>query len=383
MLKKDQQAWISHLKDINHPTPFIVTDLDIVRNNVRSLKKYLPRIDFYYAIKSNADPEIISAIDGMVAGYDIASLGELSHLQKLGVDSARVLYSNPVKIPEHISKTYKQGVNFYAFDSMDEIKKLSKDAPGSNVYLRIKVSDYGSKFPLSKKFGVDPLHAVAYMDTAADAGLNPYGLSFHVGSQSENHHTWTVAFETCGEIIRRLEKSGINIQMVNIGGGFPAVYTERIGSLSQLARTINKAIDKHIPPHVRIVAEPGRSVSATGSVIVSSVIGRETRSDSEWIFLDMGVFQGLLEPLEMSSWKYPIFTDYGRKANAFSKSFVLTGPTCDAYDTLGLDYELPSTLKMGDRVYIGSAGAYTTEYASNFNGFNPPKKYYINKENIK
>ncbi len=380
MLKKDQQAWISQLKDINKPTPFMVTDLNVAKDNVKVLNKYMPRLEVFYAIKSNSDPEIIQKIDNTVHGYDIASLGEFRHLQKLGISADRMLYSNPVKIPKHIKETYDDGLRFYAFDSMDEIRKLSQHAPGSNVYLRLKVSDYGSKFPLSKKFGVDPLHAVAYMDTAAEAGLVPYGLSFHVGSQSENPHTWAAAFEACGDIIKKLAKNDIHIKMVNIGGGFPAIYTERITTIPQLARTINKSIDKYIPEGVRVVAEPGRFISGTSSVIVTSVIGRESRSDTDWIFLDMGVFQGLMEPLEMSSWKYPVFTDYGKKAKAFSKSFVLTGPTCDAYDTIGLDYELPSTLKMGDRLYIGSTGAYTMEYGSNFNGFEQPKQYYIGKD---
>ncbi|MDQ5972246.1 MAG: Type PLP-dependent enzyme [Patescibacteria group bacterium] len=380
VLKKEQQAWITRLKGMPHKTPFMVTDLAIVHENAKVITEALPRVGIYYAIKSNSDERIIETIDPIVAGYDIASLGEYKHLKNLGVASERMLYSNPVKIPEHIQKTYEGGVRHFAFDSMDEISKLSTYAPGSEVYLRIKVSDYGSRFPLSKKFGVDPLHAVAYMDMAAEKGLKPTGLAFHVGSQSENPHSWAVAFETCGEIIKKLSAVGIDISFINIGGGFPASYTERINSLKQIADIINKSITKHIPDHVKIVAEPGRFISATSSVIVTSVIGRETRGSSDWLFIDMGVFQGLLEPLEIDSWRYPIFTNYGKKAAAFSKSFVLTGPTCDAYDTLGLDYELPSNLKMGDRLYIGSAGAYTKVYASNFNGFSPPKTYYLENQ---
>jgi ornithine decarboxylase len=377
MLKKEQQTWITSLKKLHHKTPFIVTDLGIIRDNVCTIKKYLPNVGIYYAIKSNSDPNIIRTIDKYVDGYDIASLGEFEQLQGLGVASDRMLYSNPVKIPEHIDKTYQQGINYYAFDSIDEINKLAELAPGANVYLRLKVSDYGSRFPLSSKFGLDPLHAVAYMDTAAEKGLNPCGLAFHVGSQSENPHTWEVAFETAGKVIQKLSNAGIDITFLNIGGGFPASYTDRIASIRQTANVINKSIEKHIPKGVRVVAEPGRYISATSSVTVTSVIGRENRGGSDWLFLDMGVFQGLMEPLEIDGWRYPIFTDYGRKAGNFSKPFVLTGPTCDAYDTIGLGYELPSNLKMGDRMYIGSTGAYTLVYSSNFNGFQPPKTYYL------
>lgn len=377
MLKKEQQAWIARLKAMHYPTPFMVTDLDRIYRNTQTIKKALPSVGIYYAIKSNADSRIIQTLDGLVDGYDIASLGEFNHLASLGVKPDRMLYSNPVKIPEHIKKTRQAGIQYYAFDSMDEINKLSSLAPGANVYLRLKVSDYGSRFPLSKKFGVDPLHAVAYMDMAAEKGLNPCGLAFHVGSQSENPHTWAVAFETCGKVIEKLANAGIEVNFLNIGGGFPASYTERITTINQIAKVINSSIAKHIPSHIRVVAEPGRYISAESSVAVTTVIGRENRAGSDWIFLDMGVFQGLLEPLEIEAWRYPIFTDYGRKAAAFARSFVLTGPTCDAYDTLGLDYELPSNLKLGDRLYIGSVGAYSMVYSSKFNGFEPPKTYYL------
>lgn len=377
MLLKDQQGWLKTLQKMNYPTPFKVMDLSRARARVLELKHFLPSVEIYYAIKSCNDGKLIEAIDDVVSGYDIASLGELEQLESMGIGTERMLYSNPVKIPSHIKGSAEKGVNYYAFDSVDEIKKLSEYAPGSNVYLRVKVSDYGSKFPLSKKFGVPALHAVALMATAKEHGLNPCGLAFHVGSQSENPHTWAAAFEVCGETIKKLEHAGIHITMLNIGGGFPTHYTDRIASMRQIAKTINTSIQAHIPDHVRIVAEPGRYICADSSVIVTSIIARENRGGNEWLFLDMGVFQGLMECLEMENWRYPIFTDHGRRATNYSQEYVLTGPTCDAYDTIGFDYSLPSTMKMDDRLYIGVSGAYTSVYESNFNGFSPPKTYYI------
>lgn len=382
MLKKEQQRWLDIVSNNQHPTPYMLTDLQLFRNNVKLLQELLPRVAVFYAVKSRSDSEVIRALDDLVVGYDIASLGEYKMLADLGVSADRMLYSNPVKIPEHIAGTHKAGVKYFAFDSLDEAKKIASIAPGSNVYLRVKVSDYGSKFPLSSKFGVDPLHAVAYADTAKELGLNVCGLSFHVGSQSENPKTWSAAIKTAGQIIKRLEAAHIEITMVNMGGGFPAVYTEPIASIQEMAEVINQAIDKHLPPDVHIVAEPGRFVSANTSLIVTSVLAREHRGGAEWLFVDMGVFQGLMEPLEMSDWKYPVFSIYGKDAHEFSKPFVLTGPTCDAYDTIGLNYSLPSNIKVGDQVFIGMTGAYTTVYASNFNGFPPPDIYYLPVQDI-
>lgn len=379
MEKVEQGQWLQQLKNLDHPTPFKVMDTSIAVDRVKKLKQLMPRVEVFYAVKSCSNRELIEAIDSYVAGYDIASRGEFDYLTGLGVGPERLLYSNPVKIPSHIRETYEAGARFYAFDSTDEIKKLADDAPDSQTYLRVKVSDYGSIFPLSSKFGVDPINVVAYVDTAEDHGLNVTGLSFHVGSQSDNPQSWETAFETCGDLIRRLENNGTKITMLNIGGGFPADYTEKIPAIEKIAETINKSIEKHIPADVRIVAEPGRYVSAETSVIVASVIGREHRGSSNWLFTDMGVFQGLIEPLEMPELRYPIFTDYS--ASASKVPMTVTGPTCDAYDTLGFDYELPKALQIGDRIYIGTTGAYTDVYESKFNGFEPPKTYYIN--NIK
>lgn len=379
MTQKEEASWTNELQNMNYETPFQVTKLSKLRENVEEFKTYLPRVELFYAVKSFSHPEVIKAIDDLVDGYDIASLGEHKMLKELGVAPRRVLFSNPVKVPEHIQITFRDGITHYAFDGLSEIKKLAQLAPGSDVYLRIKVSDYGSAFPLSKKFGADLLHAVTFMDMARDMGLNPCGLAFHVGSQSINMQSWHAAFEIAGDTIKRLKAIGIDITMVDIGGGFPKTYVGPAPSMKQVAKTINACIDEFIPEGVRVVAEPGRFISADASVIASSVIGREHRSGEEWLFLDMGVFQGLMECLEMNDWRYPVFTDghSATESSLYSRPFTLTGPTCDAYDTIGFDYMLPPAMDVGDRVYFGVAGAYTTVYESNFNGFDPPNKYFI------
>lgn len=356
-------------------TPFVVTDLGKVKENVSNFKKLLPQVKVHYAVKANAEPRIIQQLDSLVSGYDIASLGELDLLLKQGVEPSRMLYSNPVKLPSHIKGAYKKGVRYFVFDSVTEVEKLAKYAPGSDVHLRLKVSDYGSKFPLSKKFGIDQTHALDYCSFAQDAGLKVKGLTFHVGSQSENLQVWENALEIAGKTIDRLHKKGIRIEYLNLGGGFPADYGEPTPSLKEVSSTINKSLAKFIPSNISLLAEPGRYIVADASVLVTSVIGREHRSGTDWLYLDVGAFQGLIEPLEIKGWRYPIYTD--KNPAGYKKDFVLSGPTCDPYDTIGQDYHLPSDINVGDRLYIGSVGAYTFVYASHFNGFDPPKMYYM------
>ncbi|MBC7708415.1 type III PLP-dependent enzyme [Polaromonas sp.] len=359
-------------------TPYIVTDINKITKNLDGFAQHLPDVGVYYAIKANRDLPVLRAIDSDVRGFDIASLGELNLLMKIGIDPSRIFFSNPVKIPRHVKAAYKMGVRYYAFDSVNEIAKLAKYAPGSNVYLRLKVSDNGSKFPLSKKFGLDALYAADYCSLAQDAGLNVMGITFHVGSQSENLQAWQTAIELVGKTIDSLEARDIHITMVNLGGGFPADYGEPIPLLKDIAGCIKQAQKDFLPENVELMAEPGRYVVANSSVMVTSVIGREHRSGSDWLYLDVGTFQGLIEPLEMPGWKYPVWSN--KRAGGSDKSFVLTGPTCDAYDTIGFDYTLPSDLTVGDKIYIGAVGAYTSVYATRFNGFLPPKTYYIGLE---
>lgn len=367
---------LSSSKWNNTATPFVVTDLSKVEENTTNFKKFLPKIKPYYALKANSDPRIIQRLDKLIAGYDISSLGELNLLMKQGINASRALYSNPVKPPSHIKGAYEKGVRHFAFDSVIEIDKLAKYAPGSNVYLRLKVSDYGSKFPLSKKFGVNQIHAVDYCTLAKDAGLNVKGITFHVGSQSENIQIWKTALEMAGKTIEKLRNKGIKIEFLNLGGGFPADYGEPVPALPEVAAAITEGINKFVPSGIELLAEPGRYIVANTSILVASVIGLEHRSGADWMYLDVGTFQGLIEPLEMKDWRYPIYTD--KNPAGYKKDFVLSGPTCDAYDTLGSDYLLPSDMNVGDRVYIGAVGAYCLVYASNFNGFDPPKVYYIN-----
>lgn len=377
MTKNIRKDWLEKIKSYEaKPTPYVLTDLNIIEENARQLKSLLDDVKIYYAVKSNSNPEILKRLDKIVDGYDIASLGEWEQLRSSGVSPDRILFSNPVKVPDHIEKTYQDGLRYYALDSLDEIKKLSELAPGANVYIRIQVSDYGSKFPLSKKFGLLPSHVVEYASAAESMNLKVRGLAFHVGSQSENPQVWESAFETSGTLIERLGQIGVSIDFLDIGGGFPADYGQPIPSIEVTCKYINKAIKKYIPAGVQVVAEPGRFMVAESSVIVTEIIAREHRSGTDWLYLDMGVFQGLMEPLEMAGWKYPTFTD--KNPRGYKKDFVLTGPSCDAYDTIGIDYSLPSDINRGDKVYIGSAGAYTSVYGSNFNGFEVPKTYFIN-----
>jgi ornithine decarboxylase len=367
------------LEVIDMPTPYLVTDLDTVADRHAAFTAALPGVRAYYAMKCNSSPEILTTLAGRGAGFEIASLGELRMLQRQGIDPAEVLYSNPVKAPAHIAAAHASGLWRFSFDSPNELAKLAEYAPGAAVYLRLRVDDQQSVFPLSRKFGADAGAAFDLMLLARRLGLRPYGITFHVGSQCGSPAAWRAAIGVSGELMSRLATAGITLSMLNLGGGFPARYVAEVPSIQDVADLINPALAELLPYRPELVAaEPGRHLVAEAAVMAVGVIGRERRGDENWLFVDVGAYNGLMETLQTANgWAYPLWTSLADHAELPHLRFTVTGPSCDSSDTVFIDVPLPATIDVGDTLYIGSAGAYTLSYASAFNGFEPPTPLFV------
>jgi ornithine decarboxylase len=215
---------------------------------------------------------------------------------------------------------------------------------------------------------------------AKQLGLVPYGVSFHVGSQQRDIDVWDAAIAKVKVIFERLkEEDGIVLQMINMGGGFPANYITRTNSLETYAEEIIRFLKDDFGDDLpEIILEPGRSLIANAGILVSEVvlISRKSRTAVErWVYTDVGKFSGLIETMDESI-KFPIWTD---KAGEMEE-VVIAGPTCDSADIMYEHYKygLPLNLAIGDRLYWLSTGAYTTSYSAvEFNGFPPLKSFYL------
>lgn len=375
-------AWLSPdvLRHIDAPTPFLVCDLDIVRDRFRRFMSSLPGIRPFYALKCNSSPEIIEVAAAAGGSFEVASFGELRLLLDNGVDASDVLYSNTVKPPTHIAAAAAAGLWRFAFDSEGELHKLAEHAPGSAVYVRVRVDDSGSTFPLSRKFGAEAHDARALMQLAKSLGLRPYGITFHVGSQCSSLSAWRQAIAAAGRLMARLRSDGIRIEMLNIGGGFPARYGDPVPSIEHIGPVVHQALTELLPFQPDLVAaEPGRHMVAESAVMVASVLGREVRAGEEWLYVDVGTYNGLMETQQsVGQWRFPLWSSRPDHGVAEQVPYTVTGPSCDSSDTMFYGASLPATLEAGDRLYIASAGAYTLTYASNFNGFGPPTTIFRN-----
>lgn len=365
-------------------TPCVVINLRTIKKNYIKLQNSFPFAQIYYAVKANPAPKVISLLDELGSNFDIASRYELDKVLALGVAPERISYGNTIKKTKDIAYFFENGIRMYATDSKEDLKNIAKFAPGSRVYVRILVENsVTADWPLSRKFGCHPDMAYDLLVQARDQGLTPYGISFHVGSQQRDIGQWNDAIAKTKYLMTSLEEEeGIHLQMINMGGGFPASYIQPTNDLSEYASEITRYLRDDFGDEIpQIVLEPGRSLVGDSGILVTEVVLISRKNNTalnRWVYLDAGKFNGLIETLGESI-KYPIVTSKDGN-DAKTGEVILAGPTCDSMDIMYEDtkYKLPLDLKTGDRLYLLSTGAYTSSYASvEFNGFPPIKTYFM------
>ncbi|KZX50747.1 Lysine/ornithine decarboxylase [Stutzerimonas frequens] len=364
-----------------HETPFVVIDTETISKAYDDLRAGFEFAKVYYAVKANPAVEIIDLLRDKGSSFDIASIYELDKVMSRGVGPERISYGNTIKKSRDIRYFFEKGVRMFATDSEADLRNIAKAAPGSKVYVRILTEgSTTADWPLSRKFGCQTDMAMDLLILARQLGLVPYGISFHVGSQQRDISVWDAAIAKVKVIFERLkEEDGIELKMINMGGGFPANYITRTNSLETYAEEIIRFLKEDFGDDLpEIILEPGRSLIANAGILVSEVVlvARKSRTAVErWVYVDVGKFSGLIETMDESI-KFPIYAE--KKGEV--EEVVIAGPTCDSADIMYENYKygLPLNLAIGDRLYWLSTGAYTTSYSAvEFNGFPPLKAYYI------
>jgi ornithine decarboxylase len=360
--------------------PCLVVDLAVVRDNYNAFAKALPDSKVYYAIKANPAPEILKLLVELGACFDVASVAETEAVLAAGATPDRISYGNPIKKESEVAAAYRLGVTLFAIDCEAEAEKVARAAPGSQVICRIHCDNAGADWPLSRKFGCEPAYAADILEHAHRLGLDPHGISFHVGSQQNNVEAWDRALASTAAVFRSCAERGINLSMVNLGGGFPAKYIRKTPKLESYGKAIFRSLRKHFGNAIpNTIIEPGRGLVGNAGVIEAEVVliaRRNPDDELRWVYLDIGKFHGLAETIDESI-RYPIKTPKDRDQMA---PCVVAGPTCDSVDVLyeKHPYPLPISLAIGDKVLIEAAGAYTATYSSvGFNGFPPLRQYVI------
>jgi ornithine decarboxylase len=346
--------------------PLLLIDSSIIREKARRFTAAMPRVRPHYAVKANPDPRVLKALIEEGTGFEIASIAELDLLLSLGVPAKEVFYSNPMKSREYVAYAAGKGVEWFVIDSVEELRKVHSIKADAKLYLRIDTPNIGSDWPLGGKFGAHAAESREIMATAAKLKADLAGVAFHVGSQCRNPENWRVAIEKARTVFDHMARLGLKPRLLDIGGGYPVRHVKPIPSIEVIGDVVNRALEA-FPPEVRVIAEPGRYMVSDAGYFVCRVVGTATRAGKRWMYLDAGMFGGIIETTE--GLRYKIRTD----RSGPDVPWTVAGPTCDSIDVVMRDELLPSDLQEGDFVYLRNAGAYTTAYASNFNGFPLPE----------
>jgi ornithine decarboxylase len=360
--------------------PCLVVDLDVVRDNYRAFAKAMPDSRVFYAVKANPAPELLSLLVSLGSCFDTASVAEIEMVLAVGATAERISFGNTIKKERDIARAFALGVRLFAVDCKVEVEKIGRAAPGAKVFCRFLFGCAGAEWPLSRKFGCDPEMAVEVLDHAQRLGLDPCGVSFHVGSQQRRTAAWDEALKSASAIFRACADRGINLTMVNLGGGFPTKYLRDAPAVETYGRSIFRALRKHFGNRIpETIIEPGRGMVGNAGVIEAEVVLVSNKSEHDhvrWVYLDIGKFGGLAETMGESI-RYPIRTP--RDGDGVGPC-VIAGPTCDSAEVLyeKRPYDLPISLEIGDKVLIEGTGAYTATYAAvAFNGFHPLRTFHI------
>jgi ornithine decarboxylase len=366
-----------------HGTPLFIIDHAKIRENYRTFKKHLPRVQIYYAVKANSNQEIVKTLFEEGASFDVASYNEfmqvyeyIQNFEEKDKDFYiwdKIIFSNTIKDIDTLRKI-KRYKPLMTFDNKEELKKIREYCSTAGLVLRLRVPDSGSLVELGSKFGVDISAAYKLVDEAFGMGLTVEGLSFHVGSQCTNFDNFVAALEITSELFSYSRKKGYKMNIVDLGGGFPAKYDESVPEFERLAEIINSECDRLFPRDVEIIAEPGRFMVATAATLVSEIIGKAKRDGKVFYHINDGVYH-TFSGVVYDHW-IPNFHPFKEGKNAVC---AVVGPTCDSFDKISLAEQLPGNLQIGDCLYTENIGAYSVASSTHFNGFEGAKITHINR----
>lgn len=343
-------------------TPLLVLSLEQIKRNYEMLRNGLRDVKIYYAIKSNPDTHIIKTLMEQGSYFDVASDGEMVQLVNLGIAPERIVYANPVKTRTGLITAKKLGISHFTFDSEGEIAKIAEYVPGGKVLLRIRIDNTNALIDLNKKFGADPENAVNLLLAVKNKGLDPAGLCFHVGSQTIEASPYIEAIKICSKLFAEVAQAGINLRILDIGGGYPMPTRDCDVDVPAMLAEIRAALDVYFPD-TEVWAEPGRGISGTAVNLITSVIGKTERDGQRWYFLDEGLY---------GTFSGVIFDHQDCELETFKSGPQITatfaGPSCDSLDVMFKDRET-CELDVDDLILVPGAGAYTSASATTFNGF--------------
>jgi ornithine decarboxylase len=346
-------------------TPLYLFSKQLFQRNYQVLQHNLPYLKHHYAIKSLPVIEAVESILELNGYFDVATNGEIELLKLANVAPQLCIHTHPIKKIRDIEYALEYGISHFVVDNPAEIFKFREFRDRVKLILRVAFANKFAECDLSAKFGCEQSDCLELIDLSLQNGLYVSGISFHVGSQMSTSLIHQQAIEWANGFYLELESRGIDLEILDIGGGFPAQYKEDDINLVDFLTEIKPALDKFHSnfPGCTIVSEPGRCISASAVSLITQIIGKKYKHGQPWYFIDDGVYGSFsanifdhrhfsVEPLEHHTGEYI--------------SSVVAGPTCDSIDIIDCNAMLPD-LEIGDYLITHNIGAYSLACCTDFN----------------
>jgi len=337
--------------------PYYVIDLSKIKDAYELWRQYLPEVDLYYAMKCNPNEIILKEIHNLGIKFDCASKQEMiDALQFTRPDN--IIYANPCKMPQHITYSKEYGVSLTVVDCECEMYKMKELYPESKLLLRIAVNDENSQCAFSKKFGCKINEVKKLLLLSKQLNLKIIGFSFHVGSGCTNPTLYYDALCDCKTSTIIATTLGIQIEIIDIGGGFNQT------NFIECSKEIQKGMKLFRENTKKFISEVGRFLVEQTHTLFLHVICKKINENEIIYYLDDGVYGSI--GCKIFDHAKPILKTNKDSDHKFNSTVY--GPTCDSFDLIDENILLPD-LNVGDIVYIENFGAYTTASASSFNGY--------------
>ncbi len=314
-------------------------------------------------------------------GVDVVSGGELFRARKAGISADRIVYSGVGKTGEEIDYALDQGILMFNIESTQELEAINERGRAlgrkGRIALRVnpdvdpKTHPYLSTGMKKNKFGIDTKTAVkAYEQARSLDFIEIVGVDCHIGSQLTEIAPFVDALRRLRVLIERLEKMGIPIRYLDMGGGLGIVYDqEEPPHPNDYAKAMLKEFSGL---SCTLIFEPGRVIVGNAGILLSKVLYTKKTAIKNFVITDAGM-NDLIRPSFYGSYHQIQLVDGTSRE---TQVVDVVGPICESGDFLARDRQLP-IVKPGDYLAVMSAGAYSFSMASNYNSRPRPAEVLV------
>ncbi|UTA48408.1 diaminopimelate decarboxylase [Simiduia sp. 21SJ11W-1] len=355
-----------------HGSPTFVYDLDVISRNYRAYAEAMGEQHLIcYAVKANANLDVLRHLVSLGSGFDIVSGGELMRVLRAGGDAGKVVFSGVGKTDQEIRFALGARIKCFNVESESELRRISmlavEEGRVANISLRINPDvDAGTHPYIStglkeNKFGIPMEEARGLYALAGELhNLKVVGVDCHIGSQLTDLGPFNDALERVLALVDALQTDGIKLQHIDMGGGLGIAYNaERLPSKAAYIGIFRERIEAL---GMQLIIEPGRSLVAECGSLISEVICIKDTQGKRFVVADTAMNDNLRPALYGAEHRISVLQSQCREQPQLCD---LVGPVCETADTLAK--KIPLAVEEGDLLLMHDVGAYGFAMSSNYN----------------